>query len=131
MEKREKNITTVCLSLAALIILTICLVKYVGKAELMVDAEVPDGYIAVFNGGAGEITYSTYVYKIDNGQANYGFKYVNTINTTESWGSPNWNIKVVKTGTVDWTDDVFKVAEEHGAYSYVIYNGQNYTIVHS
>ena len=29
-------------------------------------SEVPDGYIAVFHGGSGEITYSTYIYKIDN-----------------------------------------------------------------
>ena len=48
---------------------------------------IPDDYIAVFNGGAGEITYSTYIYKIDNGHANYGFEYINTTNTTKYWGS--------------------------------------------
>lgn len=37
---------------------------------------VPDDYIAVFNGGSGEVTYSTYIYKIDNGHASYGFKYI-------------------------------------------------------
>ena len=83
------------------------------------NAEIPDDYIAAFNGGAGEITYTTYIYKIDNGHANYGFKYINTVNTTVSWGSPEWNIKVVDKGEVGWTDEVFTVAKNNGAYSYV------------
>ena len=40
--------------------------------------KIPDNYIAIFNGGSGEVTYQTYIYKIDNGQDNYGFKYINT-----------------------------------------------------
>lgn len=83
------------------------------------DNSIPEDYIAVFNGGAGEITHSTYIYKIDNDHDNMGFKYINTVNTTTSWGSPDWEIEVVKTGEVTWTDDVFKVAKDHGAYSYV------------
>ena len=89
---------------------------------------VPEGYFAVFHGGCCEVTQSTYVYKIDNGHANMGFKYVNTVNTTESWGSTNWIIEIVDEGEVTWTDDVFKVAKEHGAYSYVIEDGEKYTI---
>lgn len=80
---------------------------------------IPDNYIAVFHGGAGEVTYSTYIYKIDNGHANYGFKYINTTNTTTSWGSSTWKIKITARGEVSWTDDVFVVAKENNAYSYV------------
>lgn len=80
---------------------------------------IPNDYIAVFNGGSGEITYSTYIYKIDNGQANYGFKYINTTNVTVSGGSSEWEIKITGRGKVTWTDQVFKVAKNNGAYSYV------------
>lgn len=83
------------------------------------DNNIPENYIAIFNGGAGEITYSTYIYKIDNGQANYGFKYINTTNTTVSWGSSEWNVRITGRGEVGWTDEVFKVAEDNFAYSYV------------
>lgn len=84
-----------------------------------VSDEIPEGYIAVFHGGSGEVTKSTYIYKIDNGQANMGFKYINTENHTESWGSPNWIIKIVDEGEFDFTDGAFVVAKKHGAYSYV------------
>ncbi len=70
-------------------------------------------------GGSGEITYSTYIYKIDNGQANYGFKYINTTNTTASYGSSEWKVKITGKGEVSWTDDVFLVAKNNGAYQYV------------
>ena len=91
------------------------------------DNEIPDNYIAVFNGGAGEITYSTYIYKIDNGRDNYGFKYINTTNTTESYGSPNLIKKVTKKGEVSWSDEVFEVAEDNCAYSYVQLPNDNKT----
>lgn len=92
--------------------------------------EIPENYIAVFNGGVGERTYSTYIYKINNGQANYGFNYINTTNTTTSYGSPDWNIKITSKGTVNWTQDVFTIAEENNAYSYVQLPNDNkiYTI---
>ncbi len=80
---------------------------------------VPTDYIAVFHGGAGERTYETYIYKEDNGQANYGFKYINVESTTVRWGSSDWNHKVTKEGTFNWTDEAFRIAEENGAYSYV------------
>ena len=94
------------------------LVAFTTKGVLK-NEEIPSGYIAVFHGGVGEQTYETYIYKIDNGQANMGFNYINTISTTESWGSPNWNVKIVKKGSFDWTDGAFIVAKDHGAYSYV------------
>ena len=81
--------------------------------------DIPDGYIAVFHGGVGEITYETYIYKINNGHGNLGFDYINVTSTTKSWGSSEWNSKVTKRGSVDWTDDVFIIAKENNAYSYV------------
>ena len=81
--------------------------------------KIPDGYIAVFHGGYGEQTYETYIYKKNNEQANFGFNYINVISNTISYGNNQWNRKVTKRGSVTWTDDVFKVAKENNAYSYV------------
>ena len=81
--------------------------------------EIPDNYIAVFNGGAGEILYKTYIYKQNNGKSNSGFDYINVTATTTSWGSDQWNEKITKKGSVQWTDDVLKVAEKNNAYSFV------------
>ena len=92
--------------------------------------KIPDGYVAVFHGGSGELTYSTYIYKIDNGHDNYGFKYINTENHTKFWGSSEWIVKIVDKGEFDWTDGAFIIAEKHGAYSYVVEPGSDkiYTI---
>jgi len=80
---------------------------------------IPKDYIAIFNGGTGEITYSTYVYKINNEQDNYGFEYINTINKTVPLGSTEQETKITDKGKVAWTDDVLTVAKENNAYSYV------------
>ena len=92
--------------------------------------KVPDGYIAVFYGGSGEITYETYIYKINNKQANSGFNYVNVTKTTTHWGSSERNTKITKSGSVQWTDDVFEIARENNAYSCVTLPNSNkiYTI---
>ena len=84
----------------------------------------------MFHGGSGEVTKSTYIYKIDNGHANMGFKYINTENHTESWGSSEWITKIVDEGEFDFTDGAFVVAKKHGAYSYVVEpgNDKTYTI---
>ncbi len=84
---------------------------------------VPDGYVAVFHGGVGERTYQTYIYKDDNDQANYGFSYINTVSTTKSYGSPDWNEVVTGHGVFNWTDEAFTIAEENGAYQYVTIPG--------
>lgn len=91
---------------------------------------IPENYIAVFHGGVGERTYETYIYKIENGHDNYGFRYINVISTTESWGSPNWNHEITGKGSFDWTDSAFTIAKKHGAYSYVTRpnDNQTYTI---
>lgn len=89
--------------------------------------EIPQDYLFVFNGGSGEVTYSTYIYKIDNGHSNYGFKYINTTNTTKSYGSSEIVQKITKIGNLMWTDEVFTVAKENNAYSYVLVRGKKYT----
>lgn len=91
---------------------------------------IPDDYIAVFHGGSGVITYSTYIYKIKNGQANYGFKYINTTNTNSS-ANQQPEIMVTDRGKINWTDDVFDIAKKNNAYSYVQLPNENkkiYTI---
>ena len=101
-----------------IIVLIIGSVIYINNNKTK-NNQIPSGYIAIFHGGTGEITYETYIYKKDNGNANYGFDYINVTNTTVSWGSNEWNSKITKRGSVQWTDDIFKVAKENGAYSYV------------
>ena len=126
---KSKRITIICVVIAALIIGFICYTKITERIIVESGSDViPDGYICVFNGGAGEITYSTYIYKDKNSSANYGFTYINTTNTTKSWGSSDWNVKITDKGSIGWTDEVFDVARENNAYSYVISNGQKYSI---
>ena len=125
MKKRVITIVSILM-----VIVVVCGLFLFNKNDIYLLSEIPDGYIAVFNGGAGEITYSTYIYKIDNGQANYGFEYINTTNTTKSWGSSEWNVKITKKGKFDWTDGAFIVANKNNAYSDVTRPGDDkiYTI---
>lgn len=113
-KESKKKIIIIVLILVILLIVTFLYIKNKNNNY------IPDDYIAVFNGGSGEITYSTYIYKIDNGHDNSGFKYINTTNTTTSWGSSTWNIKITGQGEVTWTDEVFLVAKDNNAYSYVL-----------
>ncbi len=83
------------------------------------NSKIPEDYMAVFHGGVGEETRCTYIYKIDNNQSNYGFKYINTTSRTKEYGSNEWDVKITKRGKIDWTDGAFGVAKENGAYSYV------------
>lgn len=93
--------------------------KYEDTGTEELSQVVPDGYLAVFHGGVGEMTHETYIYKDNNGQGNYGFTYINTTSTTKSWGSSEWKTTITKRGSFDWTDGAFVVAQENGAYSYV------------
>ncbi len=93
-------------------------------------SDIKEDYIAIFHGGSGEVIYETYIYKIDNGKANYGFRYINVTSTTQSYGSSHWIRKITGKGEFDWTDGAFGVARENGAYSYVTIPNSNerYTI---
>lgn len=91
--------------------------------------EIPDGYIAVFHGGADDLSAETYIYKIDNGAANHGFEYINV--TRSSFGVDHTEqVKFKGKGEVMWTDDVFTAAEANDAYDYVTIPGDDkiYTI---
>lgn len=102
-----------------ILIIVIFIVSYIIVIINKNNGKIPDDYIAVFHGGSGEITYETYIYKIDNGHANFGFDYINVTNTTKFWGSDEQDTKITKRGSVQWTDDVFGIAKENNAYSYV------------
>ncbi len=105
--------------LSVILLIMIGIIIYFMWPVKYYNSEIPEDYIAVFHGGVGEITYSTYIYKIDNGHDNYGFKYINTTNSTTYWGSSEWNVKVTDKGEFDWTDGAFVVAKKNNAYSYV------------
>ena len=78
---------------------------------------IEDGYVAVFHGGVGERTYETYVYKDD-----VGFSYVNVESTTISWGTPIWKHKKKSRGSGKTREEIVKIAEKHGADSYVSFS---------
>ena len=81
--------------------------------------QVPEGYIAEFHGGYGEVTYTTYIYKIDNDKGNYGFEYISVEYSNISHGNPQRRGKLMEKGEVGFTDEVFEVAKKNYAYSYV------------
>ena len=88
-----------------------------------ISSSIPEDYIAVFQGESVNTKYSTYIYKIDNGHANMGFKYINTITI-------KGESKIKDKGEFSWTDGAFIVAKKHGAYDYVEIPGdtKRYTI---
>ena len=75
-----------------------------------------EGAIAIFHDN--KDTYRTYIYKEDTGQANMGFRYINAVGHGKSY-------KILSKGYFDFTDGAFKVAKEHGAYSYVTIPGND------
>lgn len=120
-----------CFILGIVIILGVLLgVNAFVNKETMVSDDIPEKYLFVFHGGSGELTKSTYIYKIDNEHANMGFKYINTENYTKYWGSSERIIKIVDQGEFVWTDGAFTIAKKHGAYSYIIEanNDKSFTI---
>ena len=100
-----------------LIIICIILVRFAFHTKF--NDNLPSDYIAVFNGSIGEFNYKTYIYKIDNDQANSGFKYINTVEDSTSLILPNRKKTITKRGEVRWTDEVFIIAKENNAYMYV------------
>ena len=68
-----KNKRIIVLGVASIILAFFSLLIIVLDKNQEYSNVVPDDYICVFHGGAGELTYSTYIYKVDNRHANYGF----------------------------------------------------------
>lgn len=79
---------------------------------------IPDGYIATFHGNLDDMSKETYIYKIDNGAANYGFKYINVVRSSFNIYHTE-QVTLTGQGEVMWTDDVFIIAEKNNAYDYV------------
>ncbi len=77
------------------------------------DIKIENNYIFKFAGNKTEDTHYTYIYKIDNGKQNYGFKYINTKieNNLE---------EIILIGELGWTDEVFDLALNNNAYDYVL-----------
>mgnify|MGYP004492575641 CR=1 FL=1 len=130
MKKIKKYFGLIMILIIIALIVSYILITIKKSGDNTDNDKVPDEYIAVFHGGSGEITHETYIYKINNKQANSGFNYVNVTKTTTHWGSSEWNTKITKSGSVQWTDDVFEIARENNAYAYVTLPNSNkiYTI---
>lgn len=79
---------------------------------------IPDGYIATFHSNLDDMSKETYIYKINNGAANYGFKYINVVRSSFNIYHTE-QVTLTGQGEVMWTDDVFTIAEENNAYDYV------------
>lgn len=94
---------------------TLNIISETAPAESEV-SEVEDGWIAKLNGGSGEITYHTYVYEAEN-----GYKYINTTSTTVSYGSPQWNERVIDSGSVSTKEEIVQVAKDNGSKQYVLF----------
>ena len=122
-----KNKRIIVLGVASIILAFFSLLIIVLDKNQEYSNVVPDDYICVFHGGAGELTYSTYIYKKDNGHANHRFEYINTKNTTVYWGSSDWNVEVIGRGEFDWIDEAFNIARKNNAYSYVKVPGDSKT----
>ncbi len=108
-----------------IILIIICLVISFVLLYLNKNNKIPDDYIAIFNGGSGEITYKTYVYQKSDSK----FYYINVTSTTVSWGSDETTDRVTKRGTVYSKDKIFEVAKKNNSYSYVnLKDNESYTI---
>lgn len=129
MNEKIKRKMLVLIILVMLISFGIC-VFIVLNNRIKSNYVIPDNYIAVFHGGSGEVIYETYIYKNNKGDVNYGFDYINVTKTATSAKIDSYDVKITKRGSVEWTDNVFEVANDNGAYSYVTLpnNSKTYTI---
>lgn len=108
-----------------IILIIICLIISFILLYLNKNNKIPDDYIAIFNGGSGEITYKTYIYQKSDSK----FYYINVTSTTVSWGSNETTDRVTKRGTVYSKDKIFEVAKKNNSYSYVyLQDNESYTI---
>lgn len=88
-----------------------------------------DTYLAVFKSESGERVNSTYIFVKKDKKNKKKYKYINTISTPEGYDGVSWKEEIVKKGTLKKRKDIYKIAEKHGAYSYVYYeDGKVYSI---
>jgi len=123
MKSKKVKFILICLLIIGIILLLYT--KYQSNKN------IPDNYIAIFKSDdSTELSYSTYIYKIEDKDSKYNYKYINTTNTTMSWGSSKRKIKVAEQGKITRVEDVFEVAKKNNAYSYVLLpkDDKNYTI---
>ena len=95
--------------------------------------EIPNDYIIVFKGENGQIVNTTYIYEKTEKKKKKiikTYKYINTISTYNGYDSSSWTEKVTKKGTLKKKNEIFKIAQENNANSYVKYLPENqiYTI---
>ena len=108
------------LCIVCVILFFVVKVKYNQKSGLNKNSNenikytLNDDYIAIFNGGSGEQIYKTYVFK-DN-----KYYYINVTSTTESWGSTKRKDVITSKGSAKNMDEIFKIASENNAFSYVM-----------
>lgn len=125
-KKKRKSRKTVIIALVSVVILGVSMIS-ICLPKNKKTSQVPNDYLAVFQGGSGEITHSTYIYKLDNGKKDCGYKYINTTNITKSWGSSDCDVNKTEEGTVVYVKDIFQIAKENNAYSYVTLPGDSKT----
>ena len=95
--------------------------------------EIPNDYIIIFKGENGQIVNTTYIYeKIEKKKKKIikTYKYINTTSTYNGYDSSSWTEEVTKKGTLKKKNEIFIIAQENNANSYVKYlpEDQIYTI---
>ena len=95
------------------------------------DVVLSDKYLAVFRSESGERVNSTYLFVVKDkkNKNKKKYKYINTVSKTSGYDSTMWKEEITKKGTLKKRKDIYKKAEKHGAYSYVLYeDGKVYSI---
>ena len=89
--------------------------------------DIPNGYIAVFKGESTDVVHTTYLYKEKKKKK---YSYINTITRLDRNDSSMWNEEILQQKKLKKKKDIFKVAKENEADSYVKYekDGNIYTI---
>lgn len=80
------------------------------------DYQIPDGWIASFRNGAGEIMIETFVYEDVK-----GYKCINVQAITVSWGAAQWKNRFKSEMTAADKDAVMEVAKQFGSDGFVIF----------
>ena len=111
---RYKNLKIKRCLIVVLLIIVLIIVTIFILNKAASNVTINDNYIAVFNGGSGELMVQTYVYLNDD-----IYEYINVTKVTESWESSKWIYKINSTGRFENKEDAFVISKKHGADSYV------------